>query len=692
MAYTLYYTANFKNEQNQDIEVDIAKKDGASQTVANYSVYAMTITDSSDEQDTYACVITKTLDLTLWSDVDDEITWDTFISATHDEWKVTVRVNGEIYFVGFILPDEGKAPLQDKPFEIVIKATDGIGLLKGFELTKADGTKFEGFNYMIDYLNAMLHKTGLDLQMRIYCSIFYAGMYNKGDGLNYDLFNQAKLNARTFMKDAVEFYDCYEALKILLGGWANIQQHNGKWQICTLSERQYVPQNRYFVDYGTNGIAYNGEIDGEGDALVGRNELIYPINENQSISATFANKTVRYEYKYVMPDLYVNNQKLESLGTLVISGTFQLDGKYIDFNTYRNVGWTMYKGQPYPPTDEQTSSANQYIRVETYKDFNKEFQRYLIVERDLSATLLTNSRNYIKNNNQDFFVKAGDRISISVTFRTKLDESANAWLRMGRLMLLKDGADGTYQSGWYSLQNSFTTEGVGYFNNASETYFAEYATSNDTTQWKTAEIKDAIVPVDGKCFLTLATGAMDISNNEAHFKDIKIEVTPNMNGANFSMKGDFHQIDQTNNFPDKYTKEMKISESPNRFVKGALHFNNNVCGDLFYRHPNTSERFGFKQLAAIGKFNHSRRRFYKIEGQYRSFVYNISANQNLRKLIGFHKIFTIPGLGTLRKFVLIPSLETDLVGGNIKATFVEIKYFNNDGSTNGFVEKRGYVY
>lgn len=684
MAYLPQYTANFTNELSQEVLVTIEKKDGEVVNPHNYKVVSLKISDNSDEQDIYACIISKELELVIWTEDNEAITWETFISSAHDDWKVTVTVDGKIFFVGFITPDEGHAPFQDKPYEIVLKATDGLGLLKGYELTDTSSAKFKGFYNLINYLAGALIKTKLDLPIRIYCNIFHKSMLNKGNSMNYDLFNQVELNARTFLKDVNSYESCYDSLKILLSGWCNIQQYDGKWQIVTLAERQYRPGDLYYVDYSYLGTGASGGIDIEDTSVLGKNELIYPINESQTITSGFANKQVKSIFNYIIPEDLVNNQKLQQLGNFITP-----------VNAYEIVGWTHYKGQPQTgTTNSQTlSSVKSYIKVES-DSFGTQTDRYYIVPKDSTAPS-TQLENYIRNDNIDFFADKGDQISLSITYRTKFQISSGSNLFIASLILLKDGATGSSQFDWYSVDTNTDHSSFSWLNTPNNT-FARYNITENTTEWKTVSFSDLVIPANGTMYLLLGTGNVN-TNNEVHFKDIKIELTTYFRGSKFNIKGDYHTNIQNYEFPDNSEQSYKISDSPKRLIKGSFFWTNSSNTRIlltpdFYRYPNTEETKNFKQLANYGKFNHTYRRFYKIEGDFTSIMYNTASDQNLRKPLGFHKRYRFTDMTPQREFVLEPSLEMDLVTGNIRATFVEVYKDSNDGQSTGDVDKFDYIF
>lgn len=693
MAYSTYYTANFTNEVEQDVVCLIQSNIGSPASVVNLPVVSMKISDRSDNQDIYSCVISKELDLTLWVDVNTTLSWETFVASNYEDWKITVTVDGEVFFVGFISPDEGSAPFQDKPYEINIKASDGIGLLKGIKLTKIDGTDFLGIFKLSDYLAAILYRTGLSLPIRAYCTYLNNYTLNKYDSMSIDLFNTVYVHSRTFLKSSDEYESCYDALKIILNGWCNIQQYQGRWQIMCLSDRQVTPTTLYYVDYNSAGTPTGGDFDVEGPAKVGRYELIYPsiypINENQRIGARFANKQVKTIFNYEVPPYLIANETLKLLGPQ-ISG---LNGSYVDPKTqktyyykgYGLVGWGQYGGDP-NTLSSYSGSKRAYIRVDR-DAFESQRDRFYVIEADPSiSTALGHS---IRNDNLDFWVDEGDILSVSVTVRCKFQEGGGASDRLyfARLALLIDGKTGSNYNDWYTLQESGTwvKSPYGYLMQPNETI--------DETDWTVYSIEKTAVPASGKLFLYLGSGGV-YDGNEAHFKDIKIEYTPFLRGSVLSTKGEYHLNKQNINFPDSYENEIKISDSPKRVIKGTF-FKDNTglpMDPRFYRFPNSSDNKNFKQLVNLGYYNHTYRRMYKVEGEFTSLMYNLIDDQEIRKPIGFHKLFRFADMSPQRDFVLIPSLEMDLVSGNIKATFAEVKGQYSDGSQTGDVDIFDYIF
>lgn len=709
MAYVTQYTAHFKNEQNQDIYVYIDKKNGSSVTVENYEVVNMRIITNGDENDAYACILGKELELELWSSVNQTISWSYFMTSSHDDWKITVQTGGQTLFVGFILVDQSFAPLQDKPYIITLKATDGLGLLKGYRLKDVNGNYFVNFNTLTQYIAGALKSTGLDLNIRIFCSYFNAAQLNKGNGLIYDMFSQTALSSRSLMENGTDVMYCYDALKFILGGWCQIEQYNGKWYIMTISEKQYIPENKYYVDYNSSGTAIVGGIDNEPNALIGRNELIYPVNESQTISSVIACNSAKTIFEYKEHEIYFDNQYYSKLGTLIEQGTYTYttggnDRRQVRWTTstnisstgtwenYNVIGWKLVNGDltNYSLFNGELSI---YVKYDIYKN---ERARELAVVRPLSGNLGVLGV-CAMNTNDDFYVNIDADFSINI----KWQSGSNPTLQynVAQLAILTEESLGLNSTDWWTL--SYETDALGkntpkWYNDDQHCFIGPTNTSfKSLGTYKELSVEKTRIPTNGKMYIRL--GGQGDTASFITWGNIDIQYKNQKIGSTKSINGEYHINSQDSFFVDTKENKIKINDGPYGSVKGAMFFYGPYSepGPLkgrFYRHPATAEVKTFKQLVNYGVFNQHYRRFYKIEGDYRSFVYNISTDQNMRKLIGFHKTYLYKDFDPDRQFVLIPPLEIDVFKGNIKANLVEVKKDSNDGTQTGNVDKLVYIF
>jgi len=189
-----------------------------------------------------------------------------------------------------------------------------------------------------------------------------------------------------------------------------------------------------------------------------------------------------------------------------------------------------------------------------------------VVPIDTTATG-TNQANYIRNNNNDFFVDNGDKINISVTFKMKYDETSGstynitAPIRSAFLLILKDGASGSSNSDWYCLDSN------GNWQNNPNGAFANFIYPDPTNEWKTVSVDSNAVRESGTAFLLISRGNnSSVSGNEMYLKDIKIDLQLNNRGSIFNLAGDKHTNAQNNNLPDVYNNTVRISDSPKKII------------------------------------------------------------------------------------------------------------------------------
>jgi hypothetical protein len=686
MAYELYYTAHFTNEQSQSVEIYIYKKDAdPPEAVEVYEVSEdngrCNLTDNSEGQTKYECIIVRELSLSLWTTDDKSLTWETFIDAEHDTWKIEVIIDTQKYFEGFITPDEGNAPFQDKPYDVNILATNSLALLKGTELSDIIGDPFDGDHPIIDYIAGALKKTGLDLPIRIYCGYFHLAMQNKGDSLNNDMFQQAKLNYRTFQKDPTTFVSCYDALKIILDKFCTLEYWNGMWLIASIAEKQYIPDARYYVDYDSDGAVVSGAIDTNNYGRIGKQMEIYPINENQEISSRFAVKSVVTKYIYtIWPELPRNN-KFER-GTEFDTGV-ALDEDDIDndgdtsevIGTYKKFTIDDYQYGKFTSANSTfpfVPGADDNYRESIYNAFGVEIERKIVLANT------TGTNNYLLP--EGIPVYSQDKIKISFDFKHTGGAVDFGTVAIFRAYIYRPGT--TNAPLW--LHNSMqwrtgTVDSVDYF----------YDNGEDSSKWRSFSFEPDIIPNDGTLYVLMQHGN---AAGDYEYRNFTLEYIPFVAGGYIQVKGDYWKRIQSGNFPDVIDEEVFISDSPKKLLKGALLFNDQLTDPAWYRHGPTTdanildETRHFKELLNKARFNHSYRRMYALEGDFNGLNFAAENNPTNKLPIGFFWMYREVDMTTPRDFVLVPPLKMDIMRGWITANLVEVKKDSNDGTQEGTAE------
>jgi hypothetical protein len=182
------------------------------------------------------------------------------------------------------------------------------------------------------------------------------------------------------------------------------------------------------------------------------------------------------------------------------------------------------------------------------------------------------------------------------------------------------------------------------------------------------------------------------TGGEHQYRNFNLEYQPFVAGGYIQVKGDYWVRTQTATFPDVIDEEVFISDSPKRILKGALLFNNQLTDPAWYRHgpvsdPNVlSETRHFKELLNIGRFNHSYRRMYAIEGDLNGLNWSPENDSGNKKPIGFYQKYREVDMTNVRDFVLVPPLTMDIGKGQIKANLVEVYNSSADGTQAGTAE------
>lgn len=691
MAYTEAYTINFKNEQSQEVVATIYKKDGPVVTVENYMATDMELNDRSDGQTKYdSTIIARELTLTLWSEDSDSITWETFIADEHDTWKIIITVDGQYYFHGFITPDEGNSPFQDKPYEVTFRATNGLALLKDTALVKIDGSSFTGSSKLIDYIAAALWQTGVDLPIRIYCNYFNKEeTRDRTAGLQYDMFGLFYLEYRTFLKDATNYVSCYDALMIILDKFCRLEYWNGMWLIKSIAELQYMPGNNYYTDYNSDGSVIGGTQDLTNHYQIGKAVDIYPINEDQQIYSRFALKTTKTTYNYTPWPEIPRNSKFER-GDAIPGATgvvYQTDengddtttaiGTYQDY-TIPDWDFGTFNNPPLLPGIDSAwrrSSSNQY---------GVELNREIIIAKSTTNTQVLQS--------EGLPVYVGDRLNITFDFKLSFNFGAQLTIAVATVYIVPNTGGNYY----------FWRDGAGITNqwrrngSAVESINLDYIDGTDHTKiYKSVSLESQPIPVDGTLYIQLINVMDNNTPNQAFFRNFEFEYKPFVAGGYIQVKGDKWTRSQNKNYPDVADDTVKISDAPKKMLQGALLLETGeLTPPTWYRYGTTNpfESWHFKYLLNLARYNHSYRRMYALDGSFNGL--NCAAeNDQLNKFpIRFDKRYRVVDMADPREFVLVPPLKMDLIKGWINASLVEVRLVSSGADGTQLADNTSFNY
>lgn len=690
MAYHLHHTVSFFNCLNEQLHIELYKKDVVPDDVTELLATSFTVQYPTGEGDKFDPIISSEAKLVLYLEEDNPEEFDDFIVTYADEWKMIAYDDSQVVFVGFLTPGEGRAEFQDKPYEITLSAVDGLGLLKGEPLTKLNNDRFTGVNLIIDYLIAILNRTNLILNVRVFSNIVEESMEDRTINPNADTFNQTGLHARTFLKNSTEFYDCYTCLERILSEYFTIYQHNGIWTIVRIGELQEsIGAKMWYTEYDANGVIEDAQQFLYDPAAVGRDRLIHPAEVSQFIGSNFAVKSSKYSYNYSTWPEMPTNSSFER-GTLFASGpaadTDDLDN---DGDTTEIIGTynrytidNMEQGivdlfdLPHPA---MTPTSKIFYRQSIINQYGVEIQREIVSEtEDLGI-------------NFDFWLRteavpvyAGDKIRIGLSKRFSNDFSGGGTVfTIPAVVYIVVGGDAYYLDNNVGGAQSDTGRWI-LAVNLSGQLILDFAPNQDTRKYGSLSVESMPIPFDGTLYVAFKSdGPSGNTGPLQYLNDFTFEYLPFMAGGYRPVKGDFAMTSQDDRFKDTIDEEVFISDSTKQVLQGSLYRENltDLTTPTWHRYG-VAETRHFKELGELARFNNNYRRMWKIEGQFDGLKFTPANNLTIIEPLSFHRQFTFPDHSKMNGhyFVLVPPLTINYSEGRADMNFIEVL---QDGSADG---------
>lgn len=152
------------------------------------------------------------------------------------EFKLEVKneLTGDIKFIGFIQPDNAQELFVAPPYEISVRATDGLGELKKIPYPFPVGSKTDVRQKFTHILAYALAQTNLNLDIMTACNIYATGMLT---GINDDPLDQASVSPLRMSDSGGRAYSCFEALEAVCTQFgASLSQVDGVWRFMRVNE------------------------------------------------------------------------------------------------------------------------------------------------------------------------------------------------------------------------------------------------------------------------------------------------------------------------------------------------------------------------------------------------------------------------------------------------------------------------
>lgn len=721
--YNTKYILPFTNDLNELYEIyfDVLDYSGPiTQLTGTDDVLTKRCT-TGDENKLEPILGTEAL-INIWVDETTPITIADLIAEQDNQIRVTIYRDedyGSPDFQGFVVVEDNSQPFLDPPYQLSVRALDGLGLLKGVDLGDLNNLRFVGLHSIISWIGQILYKTGQMINLRAYFN-FYESSFKQSIGA----LEQVYLDAITFSQGdafnpnptdptidviATSADDCYTALeKIVRCLRCRLFQENGVWNLVSLYE--YLnPSGFTYREYAfgdvTDGIvAINPVGVGANQDMttqIGKDDIILPETEDQILYLKLATKWIKLTFTYDQSQNKVCNQDFSegdrdathdeviSSSTLdtSINPAINLQTQAYDLYCWAHFDGTAetVSGSPgNSPLPEQTPTGATFIRS-VLDTVGYEKERFAVIQNDNGKLV------YLKA--ATFRADVSDIVQVVVTARTRVDTTHG----FPFMFLLLTGDDGSLWSlntvGDGSLAGNFPTwrpttatfrdptggrPWIAPDNVTTTLHFANWATFGANNNI-TPSIPAAKLPVSGTLQLLLAGENLSGTDPlEFWFKDLQITILPYLQGSYIQLKGDYNYSASNSAIKQTEADDVEISDSPKRYFKGALlRANGDLCTPTWAR-AGMNESFRFTQLMARIMYNHLSRMIQKIEGTFKGLVY-IPADDNTRvKPNGFLNSCQFTEADDPTKRFMCTSFEKDYGTGQWRGVFVETLQDQND--------------
>lgn len=323
MAYNLKYsiTAATKNNSTAVVEMYI---DATVSTVITYPAINIQLQyiPHSDliYEPIYASQLAVTMDVT-----DDQSNIPNFTELNDRKYLVKLKIDGSLYWQGWALSDNIQYSFSTGRKELSFNAIDGLGILDNIpfpytETNVAGNTKLSPHSVLY-FLYTSLAQIGFPTGLNLFtaCSYYASGMSNRGDGTQYEPFNQSYLRPVYFQNSDETYESCLSVLtKILKSFGCKLYQSNGQWKIIAINEFAAAPYfaYTYYTLYSDGGgLVSSGTSNtlSEIQAYTSNTSGLYFVDNSQTKIFKKGYNNFTYNYNITYSPNYISNFNLKSL-------------------------------------------------------------------------------------------------------------------------------------------------------------------------------------------------------------------------------------------------------------------------------------------------------------------------------------------------------------------------------------------
>jgi hypothetical protein len=290
------YNIEYKDTNNVEYIINIFKEGytGESTLIGGYAVL-----EYGGVRNNLETIRGNGLSLILEANLD--LTLNDLYSENENTFKIELKRNNELFFIGFIKPDGIFQDFVNDKWEITLECVDGLGLLENLAFVKENGAPYSGKLSALSIIEKCLRRSNLSLAINTAVNIYYQGQIPSDE---LDPLTEIYLSVNRFVKDDNDtIMDCAEVLTSVLSLFnAAIVQLNGQWYIYRPNEiynNSIVKFRRYILT--AEGFLYQNINERNFAFNLGshiNNKYPHHSNSNQRIGIKGSVSAYRINYKY----------------------------------------------------------------------------------------------------------------------------------------------------------------------------------------------------------------------------------------------------------------------------------------------------------------------------------------------------------------------------------------------------------
>ncbi len=342
--HMLEYFVTVNGEQVSQTKIEIQQRDYIG-SVSEYCAGASPIQLSlrgEGELDKFYPILSTNAGISLQSE--QHFQFVHLFQGDRDKYRIVYFKNFgsgyETVWTGKVEPLTYREDYSPTPYEITLTATDGLPELKNKTFSSADGLPFTGVDKKIRIIAQCLHSTGLNLNIRVACNLYAAGM---DDGPDDDPLDQAFVDLDRFyiLKEAPTLHFVLTHL-IKPYGARLIQWHN-RWNIVRVEELYGEYDYREF-DHNGNYVS-NGSFDPVVDRVPPETGIgVWFRDTDQSLEINRGHGKVTLTYDLGLFPSFIRNGNFKLKSTFIPGfDVYTLSINLDDFQIVNN-GYTLYTG------------------------------------------------------------------------------------------------------------------------------------------------------------------------------------------------------------------------------------------------------------------------------------------------------------------------------------------------------------